>query len=516
MTRLTQKSAFPCTFGLLLLSAAVYADLLPMPIAVFPQPTPPQVALEAVALLQDNPEPLADRAPQAPPVEAENTVSGNAPPEARVLDRLTLQPAAYQDWREAAVDGLGKRLRTHRIRLNANGEFTGQLAMLEGKTAKPVPIHDLEIILVKRELVVQRLRPQANGQFKSRGLDPGVYDLIATGPEGFAAFSFQLLPAIIENMLPEEDGPLMQVPNVLSINALVVPSRDAVALREIINIYVPKTNPSLHPDEPPREQLPPEVLELENNVDAEEDEEAVTAATTLRWHRVRLHSEGILIGRVRRLHRRSGRSLEVANNRVFLLRENRVVSETTATKQGVFQFESVKPGIYSIAAAGSSGFAAFGFEAVRDEMQASESQPQDAEPQEISEPSSDPEGATETADAAVLDALDFAVVENHTLVRATALQQEERQESGPSVAVQAPAVNLRKSNGAGASTSGGQTLESLLTHPLWAAGGIGLGVMAAVDTTDPPVASPSGEDSGITRRAFYFGQDQPWLRLEQQ
>ena len=516
MTRLAQKSAFPCTFSLLLLSAAVYADLLPMPIAVFPQPTTPEVALEAVALLQDTPEPLADPVPQTPAVEAENTASATAPSDARGPDRVTLQPASYQDWREAAVDGLGKRLRTHRIRLNANGEFTGQLAMLEGKTAKPVPIHDLEIMLVKGELVVQRLRPQANGQFKSRGLDPGVYDLIATGPEGFAAFSFQLLPAIIENMLPEEDGPLMQVPNVLSINALVVPSRDAVVLREIINIYVPKTNPSLNPDEPPREQLPPAALELENNVDAEEDEEAVTAATTLRWHRVRLHSNGILIGRVRRLHRRSGRSLEIANNRVFLLQENHVVSETTATKQGVFQFKSVKPGIYSIAAAGSSGFAAFGFEAVRPELQASESQPQGAEPQETSEePPSDPEEATETADTAVLDALDFAVVENHTLVRATALQ-EERKESEPSVAAQAPAVNLRKSKGAGATTGGGQTLEALLTHPLWAAGGIGLGVMAAVDTTDPPVASPSGEDSGISRRAFYFGQDQPWLRLEQQ
>ena len=516
MTRLAQKSAFPCTFSLLLLSAAVYADLLPLPVAVFPQPATPQVALEAVALLQDNPEPLENRVPQTLPVEAENTAV-NAPSEASAPDRVTLPPAAYQDWREAAVDGLGQRLRTHRIRLNANGEFSGQLAMLDAKTEKPMPIHDVEIILVRKELVVQRLRPQANGHFKSRGLDSGVYDLIATGPEGFAAFSFQLLPAIIENMLPEEDGPLMQVPNVLAINALVVPPRDSVALREIINIYVPKTNPSLNLDEPPRDQLPPSALELENNVDAEENEEAVSAATTLRWHRVRLHSKGILIGRVRRLHRRSGRSLEIANTRVFLLQENRVVSETTATNQGIFQFESVTPGIYSIAAAGGSGFAAFGFEAVRHEMQASENASQeDAGTQDASEePSSIPADATETEDAAVLDALDFAVVENLTLLRAAALQ-EEYEQSEPIVASQAPVVTHPKSNGAGASTGGGHMLEALLTHPLWTAGGIGLGVMAAVDTTDPPPASPSGEDSGIQRSAFYFGQDQPWLRIEQQ
>ena len=317
MIRFAQKSAFPCTFSLLLLSAAVYADLLPLPVAVFPQPNAPQVALEAVALLQDNPEPLENRVPQDAPPKPEN-LGVNAPVEGNTADRLTLSPSAYQDWREATVDGLGERLRTHRIRLNANGEFNGQLAMLDSKTAKPVPIHDLEIMLVRKEVVVQRLRPQANGHFKSRGLDPGVYDLIAAGPEGFAAFSFQLLPAIIENMLPEEDGPLMQVPNVLAINALVVPARDAIALREIINIYVPKTNTALNLDEPPREQLPAPALELENNVDAEEDEDAVTAATTLRWHRVRLHSEGILVGRVRRLHRGSGRSLEIVNTRVFL------------------------------------------------------------------------------------------------------------------------------------------------------------------------------------------------------
>ena len=506
MIRFAQKSAFPCTFSLLLLSAAVYADLLPLPVAVFPQPNAPQVALEAVALLQDNPEPLENRVPQDAPPKPEN-LGVNAPVEGNAADRLTLSPSAYQDWREATVDGLGERLRTHRIRLNANGEFNGQLAMLDSKTAKPVPIHDLEIMLVRKEVVVQRLRPQANGHFKSRGLDPGVYDLIAAGPEGFAAFSFQLLPAIIENMLPEENGPLMQVPNVLAINALVVPSRDAVALREIINIYVPKTKTALNLDEPPREQLPAPALELENNVDAEEDEDAVTAATTLRWHRVRLHSKGILVGRVRRLHRGSGRSLEIVNTRVFLLQENRVVSEATATNQGVFQFESVKPGIYSVTAAGSSGFAAIGFEAVRDEMPASDSQPQDD-----AEPLAVPEDATETP---VLDALDFAVVENHILVRAAALQ-EERKHSEPVVASQAPAVKWPKSNGAGASAGGGHLLEAMLTHPLWTAGGIGLGVMAAVDTTNPPPASPSGEDSGISRSAFYFGEDQPWLRLEQQ
>ena len=100
-------------------------------------------------------------------------------------------------------------------------------------------------------------------------------------------------------------------------------------------------------------------------------------------------------------------------------------------------------------------------------------------------------------------------------MRAAALQ-EEYEQSAPAVVSQAPAVTRPKSNGAGASTSGGHLLEALLTHPLWTAGGIGLGVMAAVDTTDPPVASPSGEDSGIQRRAFYFGQDQPWLRLEEQ
>ena len=539
MTRLASKSAFPCVFALLLFSAAVYADLLPLPVAVF-QPAPaPQVALEAVALLQDAPVPLATPAPQVPQPETDKTDSDAERP-TRTAAQLTLNPADYQDWREAAVDGLGKRLRTHRIRLNANGEFTGRLATLNDETGKPIPLHDVEIMLVRKELVVQRLRPQTDGQFKARGLDVGVYDLIATGPEGFAAFSFQLLPAIIENMLPEEDGPLMQVPNVLAINTLVVPSHNSVALWEIINIYVPQTNPSLNPDEPPRDQLPQPALALENNADAEENEDAVAPATTLRWHRVQLHSGGLLIGRVRRLHRRSGRSLQVENTKVFLLHNNRVVAKTSATERGVFRFESVAPGRYSIAATGATGFAAFGFEAVGNEAASDEGQTPAEEPQGNTEGSpaspdsteqqpSEPQDVEETENqtdvenphtaetdaAVVLDALDFALVECNTLVRSVVLREKHTQVE-PSGAAQAVSENPRRSNGSGGSAGGGNGLEALLTHPLWAAGGIGIGVMAAVDTTDPPPASPSGEDSGIPRRAFYFGEDQPWLRLERQ
>ena len=126
-----------------------------------------------------------------------------------------------------------------------------------------------------------------------------------------------------------------------------------------------------------------------------------------------------------------------------------------------------------------------------------------------------PGDATETTATPVLDALDFAVVESHLQVRAAALQEEHKQ-SEPVVASQAPTLKRPGSNGAGASARGGQLLEALLKHPLWTAGGIGLGVMAAVDTTNPPPASPSGEDSGIARSAFYFGEEQPWLRLEEQ
>ena len=499
------KSLFSCVFGLSLLSAAVFADLLPLPVTVFPQSPSAQspvagLELQTVAILPD----------ELPPDTPEPTAAVTAQT-VTVPRQQLLHPDDYQDWRAATADGLGEQLRTHRVRLDANGEFLGRLTTLDPETRQPAAVRDVEIALVQKDRVVQRLRPNRDGQFKSRGLDTGVYDLIASGPDGYTAFAFQLLPAVIENMIPEEEGPLMQVPNELKIDTLVVPPRDAVALGEITNIYVPKAMGPTDLAEPPRDQLPDGVLTLENNPGMDEEEGAVAPGTTMRWHRVKLQSDGRVVGRMRRLHPRSGRSLHVTQARVFLLQNNRVVANRSVDALGVFWFTNVAPGVYSVVAIEASGFSAFGFEAVGEDSQPPvEASPECAEPQEAGQAN-----PAETEAVPVLDALDFAVVTSVNVVRAAILKEADRP-AGQPVAGEAPATSRDRTGGSsGSGGGGGKVLGTLLTRPLLVSGGIGVAVLAGVGVVEPPPASPSGEDSGIARRMFYFGEDQPWLQIEE-
>jgi len=74
---------------------------------------------------------------------------------------------------------------------------------------------------------------------------------------------------------------------------------------------------------------------------------------------VRLHPDGRLIGRMRRLHPETGRPVPVSPLSVFLIRDGVSTAETTADENGEFELNGLEPGAYSVVAMGPDGFTAF-------------------------------------------------------------------------------------------------------------------------------------------------------------
>jgi hypothetical protein len=75
-------------------------------------------------------------------------------------------------------------------------------------------------------------------------------------------------------------------------------------------------------------------------------------------HELSLTSDGTIPGNLRVFDENG--SLVPARVKLFFLREGQVVSQTLPNEQGDFQISGLQPGIYSVVAAGQSGFAAMG------------------------------------------------------------------------------------------------------------------------------------------------------------
>ena len=74
---------------------------------------------------------------------------------------------------------------------------------------------------------------------------------------------------------------------------------------------------------------------------------------------MRLQPNGRLVGRVRRLHPQSGRPIHINRTSVFMIRDDRVVGDAVIDELGMFVFDQLSPGVFSLAAVGAEGFAAF-------------------------------------------------------------------------------------------------------------------------------------------------------------
>ena len=263
-----------------------------------------------------------------------------------------LQKNEYKnDWRQAGPDGLGDRLRSHIVRLNEDDQLVGRVTIIESVTGDLQPVGAVTVRFIRKGEVIEEVVPDGRGEFTARKLREGVYSMIAAGNDGFLAWSVHVKPKASDvAKMPKHIRAKYLTQGVsdrLDVEAAAVPPSNFAPLKSLLLGYLPSEGSMLSmggSDVPPGMEDPPA---------------GARTGTTLKHHQVRLTRDGRLIGRIRKLQPDTGRDLKIIQLNAFLLRNNEQVDQEQVNPDGTFAFKDLRPGVYSMVAAGKDGFLAF-------------------------------------------------------------------------------------------------------------------------------------------------------------
>ncbi len=297
------------------------------------------LCFSSVAFAQDSvPEPQSDSIGDEPTLPA--------PPA-----EVTLGKQDYKEsWQQAGVTTeLGNRLRNHVLRLGPDNQLQGRIGVIEQATGKLTPMTGGQVVFIQNGVVRATVIPDATGLLRTTELGPGVYSMIGCGRTEFVASSVNILPVnpnvVKFTKVTQEDVSL------LSFNTAAVPASDYGAVRSLLKTYLPATAGATLVDGTEA----PEAMQTGDPANS-------TEGTEIRHHIVRLTEDGRLHGRVRHLQNGSGLDLKIKRLNMFLVKDNKFAHQVPVNPKGLFAFTGVRPGVYSLVAAGTDGFLAMGID----------------------------------------------------------------------------------------------------------------------------------------------------------
>jgi hypothetical protein len=293
--------------------------------------------VQQAVLQEDNALP----APNSAPAEENRAVPNDPPAGSLPSDSVTPEESG----------ALEKQLRSYRVRLAADRTLSGQVNVFDPATGAVMAMSDIRVMFLQNGIIKARTTPGPDGVFKLP-LEPGVYAIVASGPRGYAAYGLQ---ALAPDTSVVHTAAFQEITDTLQISTLAIPSRDFQTAKRLARTYIPR-----------------ELLEKSNDAGgngnglADETEAPPLDAapeTSLDGHSVSVR-DGVLLGRMRRLHPQTGKPLKIRRLNAFLVQNNSVLAQASVNESGSFKFKNVDPGVYSFVAAGSDGLAAFSFQAI--------------------------------------------------------------------------------------------------------------------------------------------------------
>jgi uncharacterized membrane protein YgcG len=119
------------------------------------------------------------------------------------------------------------------LRLSSDGLLPGRFSFVDSATGIQVAAKRLTISFLRGGEVLAQARPGVGGVFQASGLAPGVYSMIASGPDGYLATAILVLPPVIgQGAGLQIDGALVPPENVPLVRKLIrdriFPSRRVV------------------------------------------------------------------------------------------------------------------------------------------------------------------------------------------------------------------------------------------------------------------------------------------------
>ncbi len=242
---------------------------------------------------------------------------------------------------------LSDKLRANWVMVDANGLLRGTVLSFDGTA-----VVDVTVRLLRDGQVVNSTRVNQQGQFSFNNVQQGTYGLVGFGDKNFFAFGF--------DAIRNSDNPKAVAPE--SITVMATPN-DTTINTDCISYFGPDVRYRVYGRFTSREGTDdPAALYGTSGISLHYPEGV--PATSIQSHAVTALSDGRLIGRVHQIDSLNGRPVDVRNTRIMLLQNDDVYAATSSDNFGVFEFSKIKPGFYSLVAAGADGLAAIGVEVV--------------------------------------------------------------------------------------------------------------------------------------------------------
>jgi hypothetical protein len=222
------------------------------------------------------------------------------------------------------------------VRLSDKNSITGSLVQLTAEDKQAVA--GLPVALVKDGQVAYRALADQNGSFTFRDVEVGSYSLVARTNESIAAFSLQVLDASNAHLTSEVEV------------RVVRPAGTKV--KEILRSQALPTYAVVAPSAPMIEKDP-----------------LGESRTFSKSQWVKANADGKLLGQLGSV----GNGADMSDMQIYVLKDGQEVAKARVEKDGSFQVDGLKPGIYGFIAAGNSGFAATSFELVTEKSVAAKS-----------------------------------------------------------------------------------------------------------------------------------------------
>ncbi len=217
-------------------------------------------------------------------------------------------------------------LRDHSITLDTDGMVKGRLVSFDTKSHEAIGLGGLRVYFARNGEIAKKVVSESDGSFVVEGLEEKAYSFIVAGESGFAAYGVNVISGDSE-------------PTVMEVAAV---SPKFTAVQEILENRVPA-------------KIAKEIADL-----AKTNNEESAPIEVAGSNRVILQ-DGLLVGSVIPIW---GKPQSVDGTYVHIVQDDEQVASARVDEDGNFKFEDMEPGIYDFVAAGPTGFAAVGFEAV--------------------------------------------------------------------------------------------------------------------------------------------------------
>lgn len=232
-------------------------------------------------------------------------------------------------------------------RLSKDGMLSGRLNVSDSISGAHVPAENLGVRFIQRGSVISQAKPGPGGVFQVDGLAPGVYSMIASGPDGLYASALVIYP--YEN--PEVTaGSSPAQP--LQIDATVVhPSNVELVTKLIMKAAGTQPMPSTSPA-PARRHI--SQVALRNEADM--------APAPLQTPVLSMAADGQVSIRINDVDGVTGERTLAVGSSIYLIQRGAVRSKSTVDANGTFNARGTAPGQYSLLALSPNGksFAAIG------------------------------------------------------------------------------------------------------------------------------------------------------------